>query len=239
LIPPLAERYRVICPDLRGFGWSEAPERGYDKETMMGDIIALLDELRIERVHLIGHDWGGWIGFLLCLLAPARVERFLVLNIATPFAPPSPRALASTWRLWYQWLIATPGVGSATVRQMPRQAAAVARWMGVRSWDPQVRDAFLGQFADPARVHASVQLYRSFQIHELPRVLAGRYRKLRLRTPTRLLYGVDDPVVVPAQFANHERNADEMTVELVPDCGHYIADDRPEIVRDHALEFFA
>jgi pimeloyl-ACP methyl ester carboxylesterase len=239
LIPPLAERYRVICPDLRGLGWSEAPPDGYDKETMMRDIVALLDELGIDRVRLIGHDWGGWIGFLLCLLAPERVERFLVLNITPPFVTPSLRALASTWRLWYQWVIAMPLVGAAAVGQIPQRAEAMVQWMGVRSWDEPTRRAFFAQFEEPARVRASVQLYRSFQLHEMSRVLAGRYRKLRLRTPTLMLHGVDDPVVVPQQFAGVERDADDMTIELVPDCGHYIADDRPELVLERARTFFA
>jgi pimeloyl-ACP methyl ester carboxylesterase len=239
LIPTLAQRYRVICPDLRGSGWSDAPARGYEKETMMHDIIALLDELGLERVRLVGHDWGGWIGFLLCLLAPERVERFLALNIAPPFIAPDAAALATTWRLWYQAVIATPGIGAAVVRQIPPRAAAMEKWMGVKSWDAETRDVFFAQFAEPARVNASVQLYRTFQLHELPRVLAGRYRATRLRTPTRMLHGVDDLVVVPAQFAGYERGADDMTIELVPGCGHYPADDRPDLVLDRALTFFA
>ncbi len=238
LIPTLAETYRVICPDLRGFGWSDAPARGYDKETMMRDIVALLDSLGIERVRLVGHDWGGWIGFLLCLLAPERVDRFLVLNIAPPFGTPSVRALASTWRLWYQWVIATPGLGAAAIRQIPRRGATMARWMGVRTWDTDTTRAFFDQFEEPARVRASVELYRSFQLVELPRLLSGRYRKLRLRTPTRMLHGIEDPVVVPAQLENVGRSADAMTVELIPGCGHYIADDRPEIILN-AVDFFA
>ncbi|HTL34802.1 MAG TPA: alpha/beta hydrolase [Kofleriaceae bacterium] len=239
LIPPLAQRYRVICPDLRGFGWSEAPSRGYDKETMMRDVVALLDELGVERVRLVGHDWGGWIGFLMCLLAPERVERFVSLNITPPFARANVAALATTWRLWYQFLISIPGIGAAAIRRIPERAKAMQTWMGVRSWDAETRDVFFAQFAEPARVNASVQLYRTFQLQELPRVLAGRYRTTRLRTPTLMLHGVHDAVVTPAQFAGCERDADDMTIELVPRCGHYPADDRPELVLDRALTFFA
>ena len=60
--------------DLRGFGWSDAPRDGYEKENMADDVLAVLDELGIERVKLVGHDWGGWIGFLLALRAPHRVS---------------------------------------------------------------------------------------------------------------------------------------------------------------------
>jgi pimeloyl-ACP methyl ester carboxylesterase len=56
LMPALADRHRVVAMDLRGFGWSDAPRRGYEKENLADDVLAVLDELGIERV---GHDWGG------------------------------------------------------------------------------------------------------------------------------------------------------------------------------------
>ena len=60
LMPALAaDGYRVIAPDLRGFGWSEAPADGYEKENLADDVLALLDELGLERVKLVGHDWGA------------------------------------------------------------------------------------------------------------------------------------------------------------------------------------
>ena len=70
LIGPLSERYRVICPDLRGFGWTDAPAGSYEKSELAADVIALLDVLGLERVRLAGHDWGGFVGFLVCIDGP-------------------------------------------------------------------------------------------------------------------------------------------------------------------------
>src|SRR5271157_6121253 len=56
--PGLAADHRVICPDLRGFGWSDAPPGDYAKATLAGDIIGLLDAMELDRVDLIAHDWG-------------------------------------------------------------------------------------------------------------------------------------------------------------------------------------
>ncbi|MBJ7291840.1 alpha/beta fold hydrolase, partial [Williamsia sp.] len=58
VIPAVSDRYRVIAPDLRGFGWTDAPPGGYRKERLATDILALLDALGIDRVRLVGHDWG-------------------------------------------------------------------------------------------------------------------------------------------------------------------------------------
>ncbi len=242
LLGPLAERYRVLAPDLRGFGWSDAPARGYDKETLARDVLALLDGLGIERFGLAGHDWGGWVGFLLCLQAPERVERFLALNIAPPIAPPSLRVAVATWRLWYQWVLAAPGLGPAVVRRLSRgrEDGALARWTGARrAWGEAERHAFLSQFAEPARRRASVLLYRDFLTTDVRWTLGGRYRRQRLRTPTLQLHGTADHIVRPAHLAGCERRADDLTIELVDGCGHFIVDERPQLVRDRALEFFA
>src|SRR5947208_512585 len=75
IIGPLAESgYRVVAPDMRGYGWSDPAPDGYDKESLERDLIALLDALGLDRVQLIGHDWGGWVGFLACLNHPERIE---------------------------------------------------------------------------------------------------------------------------------------------------------------------
>src|SRR5947209_19331980 len=79
LIPALAETHRVIAPDLQGFGWTEAPTAGYEKERMAAQLLALLDALAIDRVTWVGHDWGGWLGFLAALKAPERFARLLAL----------------------------------------------------------------------------------------------------------------------------------------------------------------
>ena len=58
VIPLLAGQYRLICPDWRGFGWSEASPRGYDTASRAADVLALMDALGLRRVRLVGHDWA-------------------------------------------------------------------------------------------------------------------------------------------------------------------------------------
>jgi pimeloyl-ACP methyl ester carboxylesterase len=238
LIPPLAERYRVICPDLRGFGWSEAPPRGYDKETLAQDVVNLMDALGLERVRLVGHDWGGWAGFLICLFHPQRVERYLALNIAHPWNGFSLRAALNLWRFSYQWVLATPLLGPAVARRLPRHRKLLSARLGV-AWTSEEFEGLFGQFREPARALATSQLYREFVVRETPKAVAGRYRRWRLSTPTLMLFGTDDPAIGVHLTQGYEPYADDMRVKYVQGCGHFIADERPELVAERALEFFA
>jgi pimeloyl-ACP methyl ester carboxylesterase len=235
LIPALAERYRVICPDLRGHGWTDAPPNGYEKEQLASDLLALLDGLGLERVRLAGHDWGGFAGFLAALRAPERFERFCCLSITTPWLRVS-RSPASFARTAYQPLIASPGLGR---RIVPRLVPLVLkRGSGANSpWTESERASFVDQFREPERAWASVQVYRSFLRRELRPILRGRYAGRRLTVPTLLLYGAGDPVVTAARIGPWQDHADDMRAEAIPGAAHFIPEEAPEAVLAHLQPF--
>jgi pimeloyl-ACP methyl ester carboxylesterase len=242
LIPGLAEHYRVICPDLRGFGWSDAPPAAMRKEDLAADIAGLLDALELDRVRLIAHDWGGMVGFLLCLRHEERVSRYLALNTGHPFVPVSLRPMASLWRFWYQLVLASPVLGRRLMSSdHQRFMRFLYRWVAANPgvWSDEDAELYLAPLREPDRARAGVALFRSFLLRELPLGLLGEYRSMRLRTPTLFLHGTSDPVIRPALLHGYERNADDMRVELVEGVGHYIAEERPQVVLDRALRFFA
>ena len=238
LLPTLAAAgKRAIAMDLRGFGWSDAPRDGYEKENLADDVLAVLDELGLDKVKLVGHDWGGWIGFLLCIKAPQRFDRYLALNILTPWV--NRRAMAGElWRFWYQLVIASPLLGYRLHRSgkfVPKVLVAGSTDHSV--WDSETLRSFGDNLAEADRARACVQMYRVFQLHESPAILGGRYAHSRLTVPTRLVFGADDTALRPQLLAGYERFADDMEVELVEGCGHFIVDEQPELVADRALTF--
>src|ERR671911_1950972 len=94
VIPALAQRHRVIAPDLRGFGWSGQPADGdFAKERLADDMIALLDAVGVQRAGYLGHDWGGWTGWLVAVRAPERIERLMAVSIVHPWSPRVPSLL--------------------------------------------------------------------------------------------------------------------------------------------------
>ncbi|ABG91903.1 probable epoxide hydrolase [Rhodococcus jostii RHA1] len=98
VLPGLAAHYRVICPDLRGAGWTDAPPTGYTSEQLLADVVALLDALELDQVCLIAHDWGALLGYELCLRAPHRVRKYVSLGVppVRPVRSTAARTGAST-----------------------------------------------------------------------------------------------------------------------------------------------
>lgn len=238
LIPALAERYRVICPDLRGHGWSDAPSDGYDREQLATDLLRVLDALGLERVRLVGHDWGGFAGFLACLREPARFSQFVALGILHPWprAPGiDPRPLL---RAWYQVLLSTPFLGRQMTQRLGFVEAALKASRALGEWTPAELAAFSERFRDPRRAHATVSLYRTWLTRELAPLLAGAYRNRRLVVPTRLLIGAKDPVFKGNSMGGYEEHADDMRVEWLPRAGHWLPDEVPELVLGRLEDFF-
>lgn len=239
LMPALADRHRVLALDLRGCGWTDAPRDGYEKENLADDVLAVMDALGLERVKLVGHDWGGWVGFLLCLREPRRFERFFVLNIVPPWVRLRP-IVSQAWRFWYQQVVLAPGlgyrlhVGGEFVRRVLVGGSEVKD-----VWDEATLSAFADSYAEPARARAAVQMYRVFNWREALPIARGRYARAHLETPTLLVFGADDFVLRPEMLAGYQRHAPEMRVELVGGCGHFIADEMPELVADRARAFLA
>jgi pimeloyl-ACP methyl ester carboxylesterase len=235
VIPLLAPHARVICPDLRGFGWTDVPASGYDRKTMARDVLALLDELELERVRLVGHDWGGWIGFLLCLDHPDRISRFLAAGIVPPWASGDPRGLLEVWRGAYQIPIAFPQLGRRAVehggaRLLLRKASDAFTDEEIEAFTQRLRGE---------RARASELLYRTFLTREAVSVAIGRYAHARLTVPTLLLVGERDLAIPKRTLRGQAARSDALDLEMVPDAGHFIADERPELVADRALRLFA
>ena len=242
VIPRLAEHYRVICPDLRGAGWTDAPPDGYTRQQLGDDLIALLDHLGLDRVRLVAHDWSAIVGLQLCLEHPARVRQYVGVASPHPWIRFSPTMLLGLWRLWFQPVIATPGLGPTLLAGGRQRLARHLLQHGAAdpgAFSDQDLELFLAPLRQPERARAGSALYRGLILPEIGRISRGAYRDSRLSVPTRLLYGAADPVLGPDLVGGYEAYADDLAVEMVEGAAHFMVDDRPDAVADRALAFFA
>src|SRR5207237_2265459 len=223
VIPTLAEHFRVIAPELRGHAWSEAPATGYEKEQLASDMLAVLDALAVERATWIGHDWGGWTGFLAALRARERIERLLALCIPHPWVKRDPRRLAVL--LSYQGLISLPIVGPRVAGPMVRAVLQAGR--GAQGLEPG--DAAL--FAEHIPPAVTVAMYRTLLAREMVPLARGRYARAVLEVPTTLILGRAD-AVTKGTASGPVNGQPQLHVEALDGVAHWVPEQRPQAIID-------
>jgi pimeloyl-ACP methyl ester carboxylesterase len=241
VIPALAGHHRVICPDLRGAGWTEAPRKGYNHAQLVADVVALLDALELDRVDLLTHDYGSLVGYQLCLEHPGRVGRHLALSIPPPYFDFDIRLpLAMARHARFEFVLPVPGLGARWLRgrHTVERAMFAAHTSHEAALMREDKDLFLGPLREPERARAGSALYRHFIIPEAVRIMTGAYRRRRLGTPTHVLLGRDDPIMSAELVHGVDEHVDNWQLEVVDGASHFIADERPDVVAERALALF-
>jgi pimeloyl-ACP methyl ester carboxylesterase len=223
---------RIIAPDLPGYGWSGPPPHRWAKEDVANDVLALMDVLRLDRALLVGHDWGGFVGYRMLLARPERFDGYLVCNMAHPWQTPA-TTLPHFWRfLAYQPFVAS--IGMALQQRTPYLERVI---FSVGPKAHRVNRAavkvYADRFRDPVCARAATDTYRTFLMRELP--AAARHPEQRRATaPIRALFGMSDFAVHHSLATAQTANADDYTFEPV-DAGHFIIDECPDLVRARVI----
>ena len=239
LWPALNDSYRVICPDLRGHGWSGWPDDGdFRKARLADDAVALLDALGIPRAHVIGHDWGGWAALLVALGHPERVRTLMSISMLHPWQPTG-LALRNIWRFAYQLPLATPWLGEKLVRTEGFIRKVIGSGWGDKStWDADAARSYEDALRGPIGARTSHLMYQQFLLHEFTAPVRGEFADGRLEMPARLIIGEHDPLGAHLA-AGFERRGPDAAYEIVPGVGHFLPEERPAIVAERAQELLA
>jgi pimeloyl-ACP methyl ester carboxylesterase len=224
---------RILAPDLPGYGWSSPPPHRWSVDDLALDLLALLDVLEIPGALLVGHDWGGLAAYALALEAPERFRALLAIGIVNPWVAYR-TLLRHVWRLTvYQLPIIVAGTHLFQHTNFVRTV--------IRHWGPngqvmsdEVEASFVDSFRAPAVARTARSSYRTIWREAPRRMREPELRSLEL--PTRVLHGADDRCIHRALADPGPGHADDLRVTYVEGCGHFIADERPELVRDALVE---
>jgi pimeloyl-ACP methyl ester carboxylesterase len=237
LFGPLAQAgYRVIAPDFRGFGWSEyPPDDDFRKDTLADDLIELCRVLGLRRISFVGHDWGCWVGWLICLREPELIERAVMLSVRAPFPPDriEPAALVRVLRLAYQLPLAAPMPGAA--KRLALQLIGKVIGSGGAPIDFAPYATVLTQ---PSVLRATTLLYRDFLTRELPQLIGGRFRGERIEVPVSFIVGEGDFLYYDDMVEEQAPHFDDYRGEALPGVGHFIPEEAPEALQERVLAFF-
>lgn len=240
LIGQLAdEGYRVLCPDLRGAGWSSAPRSRYRKDEMAEDLATVLDRLAVGPVKLVAHDWGGPVAFIMMLRHPTLVSGFFGLNTVAPWPNRDLAMIRHAWRFWYQIPMALPVIGPRVVGDSKaRFVRMLASWLGGGfSLAEDDLWMYVELMREPGHAVAGSRWYRTALTSDMPSWLRGEYVGARVEVPVRWLHGTGDPVITPYLLRGYDQRATDFEVEFVDGVGHWIVEQRPDLVLDRLRKF--
>jgi pimeloyl-ACP methyl ester carboxylesterase len=233
----LTRSRHVIAPWLRGY--APSPLAGpFDVDTLVGDVVALIDALGAQQVDLVGHDWGAAITYATCAVAPERVRRAATLALPHPLTfLRSLRTGAQMRRSWYMALFQIPG--SERVVRANDLALIDHLW---RTWSP-------GFVLDPARrraLHACLAeslpaplgYYRAM-VRPLAQFRA-RVEKLAtpIATPLLQLHGADDGCILPPS-GDDARRFERRELEVIEGVGHFLHLEAPSTTAERILAWLS
>lgn len=227
-----AAGHRVICPDLRGMGWTTADDPRLDRASHQRDLIALLDALGIDRAHILAHDIGAIGANQVAYANAERVRSLVQLSVPPLFMPFSVKLVGG-------------------FRHMPRLLGHRRGRSLAGLFDPShiahplsaaVVDAYLAPLARPEIDDAVRRIFRDIAVPVSLQLARGAYARRRLHPPTLAVFGrLDHPwdeSLLRRLCGDVTRFADRYGFAFIDDAAHFITDDAPGRVAALALEWF-
>ena len=242
IMPALAQNYTVIAPDLRGLGDSSKPPTGYDGKTVAEDIHQLVTQLGFNTIFLVGHDIGAFVVYPYAAAHPTEVKRLVVMEVPPPingiFPPPS--LAVPLWWLFFQQTLDVP------------EALTQGKEMTYLSWfyqnlaynpaaiTQEAINEYVSHYSAPGGMRAGFEYYRAIPQDAIQN---ENYSKTNLTMPV-LALGAG---YIPAFGGNPNTAAQDVmkilaqnvTGIIVPDAGHFIPEEQPDVVVKLLNNFFS
>ena len=247
IAPRLAEKYTVVCPDLRGYGDSAKPagladHSNYSKRAMAGDMVGVMAALGHESFFLAGHDRGARVAYRLALDHPQAVQKLALLDIVSTKAAyeQGGMALAAAYFHWY-FLIQPSPFPETLIGADPKfyLDTIFRKWTNnPQAFDEAALAEYLRVFSDPACIHATCECYRAGATLDLENdrkdVAAGR----KIECPNLILWGAQSVV---GKLCKPLEAWDDLIAQpqgqALP-CGHFLPEEAPEDTLKALLAFF-
>jgi pimeloyl-ACP methyl ester carboxylesterase len=236
VVPGLAERFRVIAPDLRGLGDSSRPADGYDKKTVGGDVWRLVhDVLGIDAFYLVGHDWGGPTAYAIAVAHPDAVRKLVILDVTIP-GDGSP-GISQGGRRWHHAFHQALDLPEALVtgREEIYLGWFYRNYGAAPLADEEITE-YLRVYRLPGALRAGFSYYRAIprDMADNAAVMAG----FKLPMPVLALGGDRSWGRRMEVVESLRRLAVDVQGGMVENCGHWMPEEQPDDLLRRLLEFF-
>lgn len=245
IAPMLAGDFTVICPDLRGYGDSAKPRgksdhSNYSKRVMAKDQLLLMAKLGYEKFSVAGHDRGGRVAHRLALDYPDHIEKIAVLDIAPTLTmfEATDQSFATGYYHWF-FLIQPDGLPEHMIGLDPDYylKEKLKRWSGDGFiFKPEVISEYTRCFRDPKAIQASCEDYRAAATVDLEHDRSDMDQKVA--SPLLVLWGkqgfVERQFDVLASWREKATNVRGQSLN----CGHFLAEEKPQELSTIFIDFF-
>ena len=246
-------RFRCIAPDQRGYRGSSKPQEvsAYTPDKLIGDVFQLADALGVGRFTIVGHDWGGAIAWGVALGGQinGRVSRAVIANAPHPamfqkllWTDPGQRASSQYMRTFRDT------ANDAIVREHGLAAILIKAFGGELSgsaMEDDERAALLADWQNPDAAIGMLNWYRASPMDVPPvdaplTVPEGQALQIpKLTIPTLVIWAMDDRALPPANIEGLDEYVTDLSLEKVPDCGHFVPWEAPDAVNSAMDAFLA
>jgi len=249
LAPLIDERFRLIRPDLRGFGDSDRPQdvTDYSTDTLVADLFALADACGVEKFALVGHDWGGAIAWAAAIRADPRIERLAIVNSPHPWIFQKSLIENAEQRAASQYITAfrTPGMEAAIARMGFDTffEKSFSKHVDLAEISSDERANYIADWSRPGALTSMLNWYRASQLIvpppgvtiPIPEWVLRAMPKIRV--PVRVIWGLEDKALLPVQLENIGEVGVDVEVVPLKGVGHFAPWEAPQSVADALLPF--
>jgi pimeloyl-ACP methyl ester carboxylesterase len=251
IAPHLADRFRLVMPDQRGFAGSDRPldVESYQTDTLVDDIFALAEALALERFALVGHDWGGAISWPAALRHDPRLTRLAIINAPHPVIFQKSLIEDSDQRTASQYITAfrTPGFEKA-VEAMGYETFFEKSFGGhvdISQIADEERWQYIADWSQPGGMTPMLNWYRASKVVvpppgitvPMPDWVLSAFPTVKVATL--VIWGMRDKALLPVQLDGLDRLVDDLRIVRLPDAGHFAPWEAPFAVGDALRDFLA
>lgn len=245
IAPKLAEKFYVICPDLRGYGDSSKPgglpdHSNYSKRIMGKDMIEVMEYLGFDSFFSAGHDRGGRTLHRMCLDHPEKIRRACVMDIAPTYHmfKTANQNFATGYYHWF-FLIQPDGLPEKMIGEDPEYylKEKLMRWSGKnKDFDPKAVEEYVRCFSNPSAIHGSCEDYRAAASIDLMHDEEDMDKKITC--PLLVLWGNQGFVHRTYDVIKTWEERAENVAGKSLDCGHFVPEESPEDTYKELINFF-
>jgi pimeloyl-ACP methyl ester carboxylesterase len=229
--------YRVIAPDMLGFGETDKPQEvaRYSADNILADVLALIDQLHLPKIDIVGHDWGAFVAWELVLIKPELFRRHVALAVGHPWVMFGAKTPAAVKENWYMYL----NTQEHTAELYAQHDCKFMR----ESWIPSHPDLdeVASRMADPIAMNAMLNWDRANQVATFYLAHSrGELEYDHCKVPTMGVWSSGDCYLWEEWMTGSDKLMDaEWRYERIEDASHWMMLDKPEEVSRLLLDWLS